>query len=383
VRILVTGSSGQLGREIARQLAADHEVRGLDLRPGVRTTHVGCITDRELVARAIEGVEGVVHTASLHAPHVGRASADEFRRVNVDGTRALLEAAARRRVARFVYSSSTSIYGHAMVSTGPAVWVTEELAPRPRDIYDETKLAAENLCRAFAAEGAFPATCLRVSRFFPEDGGRVAAHRLHRGIDVRDAARGHLAALASPRPRFAIYNLSGGSDFTPDDLPALGRDAPEVIERRHPSLRHQLAARGWRLPASIDRVYVIDKIAAELGFSPAHGIQSLLAHTDRWLYHLVAATEPRGELYAPASLGTEGFVHCSYQPAVADTARTYFPPDIDLEVLQIDPRRLGAAIEVAQTPRGAMPHVFGPIRAGAVVAALRLVDVDRAPDPTG
>jgi UDP-glucose 4-epimerase len=67
--------------------------------------------------------------------------------VNVNGTQLLLDAARRFGVKRFVFTSTTSVYGNAMKSDRTAVWVTESLAPQPRDVYDETKLAAEALCR--------------------------------------------------------------------------------------------------------------------------------------------------------------------------------------------------------------------------------------------
>jgi uncharacterized protein (DUF952 family) len=87
----------------------------------------------------------------------------------------------------------------------------------------------------------------------------------------------------------------------------------------------------------------------------------------RWLYH-VKLTGPLPDPYAPPSLATEGFVHCSYRETVAESARLYFPAGAELEVLQIDPR--GLDVEVAQTPRGPMPHVRQAIPASAIVARL-------------
>jgi len=86
----------------------------------------------------------------------------------------------------------------------------------------------------------------------------------------------------------------------------------------------------------------------------------------RWLYHLrITDDAPRGR-YAPEGLATEGFIHASYRPEVAESARLHFPPGATLEVLQIDPRRLDVPIVVAATPRGDMPHVHGSIPADAV-----------------
>lgn len=88
----------------------------------------------------------------------------------------------------------------------------------------------------------------------------------------------------------------------------------------------------------------------------------------RWLYHLVdRGADPRAR-YAPASLAREGFVHCSYAPAVAESAARYFAPDADLVAWRIDPRRLDVPVVVADTPRGPMPHVHGSVPRDAVVA---------------
>src|SRR5437016_3119787 len=90
----------------------------------------------------------------------------------------------------------------------------------------------------------------------------------------------------------------------------------------------------------------------------------------RWLYHALTREDwetawASGTL-APASLAREGFVHASYRDAVFESAELYLPRDQAIVVLQIDPRLVGAPIEVAETPRGPMPHVVGPIAIEAV-----------------
>lgn len=130
------------------------------------------------------------------------------------------------------------------------------------------------------------------------------------------------------------------------------------------------------------------------------------ARAVRWLYHLLPrssaprsvgssspSSAPRsvgsaspggapdlGDAYTPASLAAEGFVHCSYRDAVRESARLHFPKDADLQVLRIDPRRVGARVEAADTPRGPMPHVHGPLPRDAIVETLSLDALDSAPD---
>src|ERR1700722_1877995 len=86
----------------------------------------------------------------------------------------------------------------------------------------------------------------------------------------------------------------------------------------------------------------------------------------RWLYHLRQGAEHGRDHYAPPSLTTEGFIHASYKDAVAESARIHFPDGANLEVLRIDPRRLDAAVNVASTPRGDMPHIHGSVPIDAI-----------------
>ena len=67
---------------------------------------------------------------------------------------------------------------------------------------------------------------------------------------------------------FGIYNISSQTPFLPNDMEELLRDAPAVAKRRCPLVSEEFARRGWSLPKSIDRVYVIDQARAELGYTP-------------------------------------------------------------------------------------------------------------------
>src|SRR3954449_92663 len=129
MRILVTGSSGHLGEALCRVLAADGvETVGLDLLPSPHTTIVGSVADRDTVREAMRGVDAVVHAATLHKPHVGSHSRQEFVDTNVTGTLALLEEAVAANVSRFLYTSTTSAFCRALTPPpgAPAAWVTED-----------------------------------------------------------------------------------------------------------------------------------------------------------------------------------------------------------------------------------------------------------------
>lgn len=272
----MTGASGpKVGHVVARELAAAHEVFGVDARPGAHTQVVTDIRDVRDWSPWLEGVGAIIHFAALHAPHRETHSREEFIATNVEATQRLLEAAQRAGVGRFVLASSTSVYGKSMRRTGRAAWVTETMEPVPEDIYDETKLAAEALCReAFSSRLATLA--IRFSRSFPEPLPLMASYRLHRGVDARDVAQAFGRALEVPLAGFEAFNVSGATPFLESDVDALWHDAPGVLRHRAPDLAEEFTRRGWALPARIDRVYVIDKARAGLGFAPRHGWRAAL-----------------------------------------------------------------------------------------------------------
>jgi UDP-glucose 4-epimerase len=274
VKVLVTGSSGRIGGAVAARLALRHRVTGIDRRPGALTSEIVDVRDTPRLAPLLAGVDAVVHTASLHVPDLAAHDSAEFHAVNVEATRRLLDAAGEAGVGRFVYTSTTSLYGDAMLpEAGEAVWVTETLAPRPRDVYDETKLAAE-ACIAEAARAGMACVSLRMSRCFAEEPRLVAVYRLYRGVDADDVAQAHELALAG-RSGFEVFNVSAPTPFERADCRRLFEDAASVILERHPWAAAEFEDRGWLLPRSIDRVYVVDKAIAGLGYRPVHDFAAL------------------------------------------------------------------------------------------------------------
>jgi nucleoside-diphosphate-sugar epimerase len=276
-RVLVTGSAGRIGRAIWIALArAGHAVRGLDATPASTVEHVVDLREHRALAAACNGVDAIVHTAALHAPHVGVRSAADFQAINVYATRALLDAAAAAGVRRIVYTSTTALYGDAATPLGRAGWVDEDTAPAPVTIYHHSKLAAEDLLVDAATQGGPAVRIIRMSRCFPEPAPVMAAYRLHRGVDARDVAAAHVAALEHIGPASRCFVISGDTPLLPGDCDELARDAPAVLARCAPALVAAFAARGWNLPARIDRVYVNHRARAELGWAPRHGWSEVL-----------------------------------------------------------------------------------------------------------
>jgi nucleoside-diphosphate-sugar epimerase len=282
-KILVTGSSGQLGREIVGQLREKaYHVVGVDIIPSPTTDALLDVRDKAQVLAATQSVDAVIHTAAVHGKQYAQGyPRAAFTTTNIDGTLHLLEACAAHGIRKFLYTSTTSIYGHALTDDREAVWVDEALPPDPRDIYDITKLTAELLCRDFFEKEGVQATVLRVSRFLPEPENTVAIHRLYRGLDERDGAAAHLLALEKTFDRFEVFNVSAKSPFTKADLKTLKTDPEAVIQTYYPDVARVFAARQWTFPSSIDRVYVVDKAERLLGYAPRYNFGELLAARSR------------------------------------------------------------------------------------------------------
>jgi nucleoside-diphosphate-sugar epimerase len=314
VRVLVTGSAGHLGEALVRALTGlGHDVVGLDLLESEFTSAVGSIADRDSVRGAVASVDAVIHAATLHKPHVGSHGRSEFVDANITGTLNLLEEAVRAGVSRFLFTSTTSTFGRALTPgpDAPAAWITEDVAPVPRNIYGVTKTAAEDLCELVWRDHRLPCLILRTSRFFPEDDDRDDVREafddlnlkvnelLYRRVDLQDAVDAHLLALErAPEIGFGRYIISATTPFGGDDLAELRRDTPAVVRRLYPDFEEIYALRGWRMLPSIDRVYVNAHARDELGWSPAYDFRSAL---DR----IAAGDDPRSPL--ALTIGAKGY----------------------------------------------------------------------------
>ena len=312
--ILVTGSSGHLGEGLVRVLSAEgHDVRGLDILPGPCTARVGSITDRDVVRDCVDGVDAIIHAATLHKPHVATHPKHEFVEINVGGTLALLEAAVGAGVGAFVFTSTTSAFGAALTppAGAPAAWIDETVTPVPKNIYGVTKTAAEDLCQIFHRKHGLNCIILRTSRFFPEEDDSKAIREgfadenakanefLFRRVDLEDTVRAHLAAMhRAARIGFGRYVISATTPFERSDLPALRTDPASITAARCPGFRDAYAARGFRMFGSIDRVYVNELARRDLHWRPAYDFTRILGQ--------IAGNEPIGSPLA-RTVGIKGY----------------------------------------------------------------------------
>jgi UDP-glucose 4-epimerase len=320
MKILVTGSAGHLGEALVRTLQQmGDDVVGLDIVASQSTTNVGSITDRSHVKRCMEGVDAVLHTATLHKPHVGTHSRQDFVSTNITGTLNLLEEATSANVAAFVFTSTTSVFGAALTPSpgAPAAWVTEDLRPLPKNIYGVTKSAAEDLCDLFHRNEGLACIILRTSRFFPEeddnpairqayDDANVKANEyLYRRVDLADVVEAHLLAIKqAPVIGFGRYIISATTPFQRNDVYELRVNAPQVVKQRIPDYETEYYRRGWKMFPSIDRVYINERASKDLGWHPRYDFRYVLNC-------LRAGADPRSPL--ARVIGSKGYHSQTFQ----------------------------------------------------------------------
>ncbi len=295
MRILVTGSAGHLGEALMRVLrAAGDQPLGLDIKTSEFTDCVGSITDRSFVRKCVAGCDAVIHTATLHKPHVGTHSRQDFVDTNVSGTLNLLEEAVAADCKAFIYTSTTSTFGDAMrpAAGSPAVWVTETLKPKPKNIYGVTKTSAEDLCELFHRNTGLACLILKTSRFFLEeddvkgqrenfdDNNLKVNELLYRRVDIADIVTAHQLAISKAREiGFDRFIISGDTPLQTSDATALGIDAAAIVKKYVPEYVPQYQRRGWQMFPTLDRVYDSSHAQRKLGWQPtytfAHAIEQL------------------------------------------------------------------------------------------------------------
>jgi len=271
-RVLVTGAAGRLGSAVLRDLAAHGaSVVGLDRHdPGtVETFFTGSAGDVDLVAKAMAGVDAVIHLAAIPAPD--RGTPEEVFVGNSAATFVVLDQAARAGVGRAVIASSLSITGLPFAPHPAApdyVPIDEAMPPHPADPYALSKQADEATAAMVARRDGMAVVALRfpklgTSEFLAEyakeyrDEPGAGAHEVWSYLDMADAAIACRLGLTAPVSGAHALYLAAPETLSPyptDDL--LASYLPDV-PRRAP------------MPG---RAVPIDTAAAAalLGFTPRH-----------------------------------------------------------------------------------------------------------------
>jgi nucleoside-diphosphate-sugar epimerase len=250
--VLVTGGAGSLGRRVvARFLADGRRVRvldlpdvdytGLDGTSGIEVFRADIAGDNdEATSDVLEGVGAVVHLAALLPPR-SEENRDKTFAVNVGGTERLAKAMRRAAPeARFVFSSSVTIYGDTSDATGP---VGPARAPRPLDVYAESKAVAETrlreICRA--------AVVLRISGIAvpafqePPEPWPFTADQSIEFVHREDVVSALCAAAEAGGAEGCVFNIAGGRtwrttglDYVRDYFRLLGVPEEEARFRTEP-----------------------------------------------------------------------------------------------------------------------------------------------------
>lgn len=297
MRILVTGGAGFIGSHIVQLFQNKAEIRVLDdLRSGYMHNLEGfkvefirgSILDREVLAKAMEGVDYVFHLAAMISVPESMTKCAECVELNAIGTLNVLEAAAKAGVKKLTLSTSAATYGDE-----PTVPKLESMAPQPKSPYAVTKLDGEYYCQMFTRERGLATACLRYFNVF---GPRQDPHSQYAAavpifiakalanepltifgdgeqtrdfIFVKDIARAN-AFFATESPETGVFNIAYGGVITINDLAAriikLTNSKSEIVHKevRAGDVKHSYAG--------------IDKLKAT-GFKPAFSFDEGLAQT--------------------------------------------------------------------------------------------------------
>jgi dihydroflavonol-4-reductase len=259
VKAFVTGAAGFIGSHVVRALVGDgHAVRALHL-PGEDTRNLrgldveriaGDVTDRAAMQRAMRGCDWVFHLAAVYT--LWERIPGRMQRVNVEGTRTVLDVAREVGVARVIHTSSIARFG----GQGPGARATEESDFRlgeTEDAYSRTKADAHAIAIAAARAGQDVTICAPTGPVGPGDVGPTPTGRLLlrcltlpalfvtksavNFADVRDIARGHV--LAAERGKKGETYLLGHRDV---ELPELARMVLRITGLQRPILVVPFAA---------------------------------------------------------------------------------------------------------------------------------------------
>lgn len=188
MKIMITGSSGQIGSHLMEELQDKHDVIGLDIvRPSdaVRIENAtivsGDIRNYEMMAKVVKKVDAVIHTAAQISVQESIQNPIADAKTNILGTVNLLMAASQSRIKRFVYFSSAAVFGNP-----EKIPINEEHPTIPLSPYGISKLAGEKYCVLFHKTYGLPTVCIRPFNVYSR---RMVPGNQYTGVIQRFAER--------------------------------------------------------------------------------------------------------------------------------------------------------------------------------------------------
>jgi len=269
-KYLVTGGAGFIGSHIVERLVKEkHYVRVLDNLSSGKILNLkgiaqsidlikGDICSKETCFKAARGIDFVLHQAALRSVPKSMGDPHAYNRVNIDGTLNMLEACRENKVKRFVFASSSSVYGE--VKHFPE---KESFSLKPISPYALSKLTGEYYCKIFSLHFGLPAIVLRYFNVFGprqnlDDEYAVVIPKFincllnnqpppifGNGRQSRDftfvqnVVEANLLALKAKRIKYGVFNVAGGKDTTVLDLvkilnKILGKDISPLLKSSRP-----------------------------------------------------------------------------------------------------------------------------------------------------
>ena len=291
MKVVLTGTMGDIGRDLLPSLRLRHEVVGLDLREGADM--VVDLRDFDAVREALDGADAIVHFAALIG-HANETPTWEYVDANVRATGNLLQAAAQLGIRRFAYTSTVWASGHG--PTEPYQPIDERVPCAPVCRYGLTKLMGEHLCRYYARQHGVEATVLRICGYVrPACGGIAPDGSIDWSVaDPAELAGRHVSmpnfklyspddmaeavhrALTAPWDGCEAYIIGCYAPYTAEDRQVLATDPLPILAHYYPEAPDFFAELGVEVPP-FGFWYSMEKAKAGLGFRTRHDLGSLIA----------------------------------------------------------------------------------------------------------